>query len=53
MKALLKKFCEGWNCAPHERDVKKDKEIRDNLTEKQVDKSIQDSFPASDPASTY
>ncbi len=30
-----------------------DRQLRDNLTEKQVDKMIADSFPASDPPSTY
>lgn len=30
-----------------------DKKIREHLTEKQIDKMIEDSFPASDPPSTY
>lgn len=33
--------------------VKKSRQIRDNLTEKQIDKMIHDSFPASDAPSTY
>lgn len=31
----------------------KDAEMRENLTEKQVDKMVKDSFPSSDPPSTY
>ncbi len=53
MQALMKKFCEGWKQAPHERDIKKEKEMRENLTEKQLDERDKNSGPASDPASTY
>lgn len=36
------------------RDIVKDeKEIRENLSEKKIDKMVKDSFPASDPPSTY
>lgn len=30
-----------------------DRKLRENLTEKQIDKMVEDSFPASDPPSTY
>ncbi len=33
--------------------TKKYRKIRDTLSEKQIDKMINDSFPASDPPSTY
>ena len=33
--------------------VRKDKKLRDHLSEKQIDKMIMDSFPASDPPCTY
>lgn len=33
--------------------IEKDQALRDHLTERQVDKMIADSFPASDPPSTY
>ena len=33
--------------------IRKDKNIREKLKEKQVDKMIDSSFPASDPPSTY
>jgi hypothetical protein len=29
------------------------RKMRENLTEKKIDKIVQDSFPASDPPSTY
>lgn len=32
---------------------RKDKDLRNNLNEKQIDKMVQDSFPASDAPSTY
>jgi len=33
--------------------VRKDKSLRDHLSEKQIDKMIMDSFPCSDPPCTY
>lgn len=33
--------------------VECDKEQRENMSQKQIDKTIKDSFPASDPPSTY
>lgn len=30
-----------------------EKELRETLSEKQIDRMIEDSFPASDPPSTY
>ena len=32
---------------------KKDRKLRENLSEKKIDKMVEDSFPASDPPSTY
>jgi hypothetical protein len=32
---------------------KADRKIRENLSEEKIDKMIKDSFPASDPPSTY
>lgn len=50
-------FMQGWRCGGgkmHRKDaVKQDKRLRDNLSEKQIDHAIEDSFPASDPPSTY
>ena len=31
----------------------KDKELRDCMSEKQIDRMVESSFPASDPPSTY
>lgn len=53
MFTLIKNFCDGWKKGAYERDIKKDKEIRENISEKDLDKNLKDSFPASDPASTY
>lgn len=44
------------NIADHKskkEHAQKSREIRDNLTEKKIDKMIDDSFPASDAPSTY
>lgn len=35
------------------RCIHAEKELREHLTERQIDKMIADSFPASDPPSTY
>ena len=37
----------------HIHHVKKDKKIREKLKEHQVDDMVNNSFPASDPPSTY
>lgn len=34
-------------------NVEEEKKIREHLTEKQIDSMVKDSFPASDPPSTY
>ena len=41
------------DCHTREGCVHKDKAIRENTTEKDLDKMLKDSFPASDPPSTY
>lgn len=33
--------------------IREDKVLREQLTEKQIDKMVENSFPASDPPSTY
>ena len=35
------------------KQAHKDHKLRENLSEKQIDKMLKDSFPASDPPSTY
>jgi hypothetical protein len=35
------------------QDVKKSHDMREGQTEKQIDKTLQDSFPASDPPAWY
>jgi hypothetical protein len=36
-----------------ERKVQEDKEMRQQLTEQQIDKTLKDSFPCSDPPAWY
>lgn len=39
--------------APAGELIEQEKELREHLSECQVDKMVEDSFPASDPPSTY
>jgi len=45
-------FIDGWHQGANPLN-KQDKKLRENLHEKKVDKMVADSFPASDPPSTY
>ena len=38
---------------PHSTVLRHDRKMRDNLDEAQIDSMIDDSFPASDPPSSY
>ena len=38
---------------PHTTVIRDDRRMRDNLNETQIDAMIDDSFPASDPPSSY
>ncbi|MBW8733499.1 MAG: hypothetical protein JF571_04165 [Asticcacaulis sp.] len=38
---------------PHKTAKRKERQIRDNLDEGQVDSMVDNTFPASDPPSTY
>jgi|GEM_PF-1194017 len=38
---------------PHRTQLRHDRKLRDNLDEDQIDSMIDDSFPASDPPSSY
>ncbi len=46
-----------WNgffrTTPHKTAKRKERQIRDNLDEGQVDSMVDNTFPASDPPSTY
>jgi len=50
---LTHEFMRGWKEEGHKRHSAEDKKLRDNLKEHQVDNMVIDSFPASDPPSTY
>jgi hypothetical protein len=54
LKAVCSAFKEGWKSQGAKRKaLHEDKMLRESLSEKQIDKMLQDSFPASDPPSTY
>ena len=38
---------------PLEECIHEERELRDHLSEKQIDRMVADSFPASDPPSSY
>lgn len=54
-ESIKGKFCRFFSKIFHcKRDSAKEaKEMREHLSEKQIDKTVKDSFPASDPPSTY
>lgn len=51
VRAFFKGFFGGGT--PHSTVIRHEKRLRDGLDEGQVDAMIDDSFPASDPPSTY
>ncbi|ESQ94076.1 hypothetical protein [Asticcacaulis benevestitus] len=56
--AIVSTFIEGFlkgffRTTPHSTHLRRDKEMRDRLDEDQIDSMIDDSFPASDPPSSY
>jgi len=55
MFKIVKSFVHGFMHGPttHRRVMRTDKKVRDNLDENQVDAMGENSFPASDPPSTY
>jgi len=50
ISAFLKGF---FRVTPHRTQLRHDRKLRDNLCEDQIDSMIDDSFPASDPPSSY
>lgn len=53
IRNIAKSFVDGLNHISRKRCIRKDKKLREALSEKQIDKMVSDSFPASDPPSTY
>jgi hypothetical protein len=51
---LLYGFMDGWKAQSSKHHLEEeDKALRDQLDEDQVDEMVEESFPASDPPSTY
>ncbi len=54
LSEILEAFKEGLHRQiPQEQCIQEAQELREHLSEKQIDKMVADSFPASDPPSTY
>ena len=55
MFTIIKSFVHGYRHGPttHRRMMRTDKKVRNELDENQVDAMGENSFPASDPPSTY
>jgi hypothetical protein len=54
MNEIARAFLEGWhNQTSLRRCTRDDKRMRRHLSERQIDTMLADSFPASDPPSTY
>ncbi len=52
---IIRSFVQGYMHGPttHRRMMRTDKKVRDDLAEHQIDHMVEDTFPASDPPSTY
>ena len=53
---IVDAFMEGWRSAgtySREAVIREDKDAREHLSDRQVDKAIEDTFPASDPPAFY
>lgn len=52
---IVRAFCDGFLHPTRslKRCQREDRAVRDNLGEDQVDTMLEDTFPASDPPSTY
>ena len=53
MFKVLQAFWRGCMCKSHQKCIRQEKQMRDKLSEKKIDRIVEDSFPASDPPSTY
>lgn len=53
LQTLMNAFSDGWKHVSRRQCIAKEKELREQLSEKQLDETIMDSMPASDPPSTY
>lgn len=54
MTRIIRAFWDGLTGHVSRREtIHEDRKVRRRLNEKQIDKMIMDSFPASDPPSTY
>jgi len=52
--AFVTGFLQGFfRTTPKRTAMRNEKKIRDNLDEDQIDSMVDDTFPASDPPSTY
>lgn len=55
MITIIKSFFDGFFHGPtsHRRVMRTDRKVRNNLDDGQVDNMVEETFPASDPPSTY
>ncbi len=51
--ALARWMDRAHKVVPLKKVVEEEKRVREELTEKEIDKMVDDTFPASDPPSTY
>ena len=56
LNEIVEGFIEGWQSAGREplgEIIREEKELRENLSEAQIDEMVKETFPASDPPSSY
>ncbi|HEU5047272.1 MAG TPA: hypothetical protein VFT64_05440 [Rickettsiales bacterium] len=49
---FISDFIDGWK-GGSVKPIQEDKQLRHKMSERKIDKMVSDSFPASDPPSTY
>ena len=52
-RTIVCSFLAGFKHVSRRKCIKQEKKLRDELSERELDKMIMDSMPASDPPSTY
>jgi len=53
LKNIATSFWEGFTHVSRKQCIRAEKKMREHLSEDQIDDMLDDSFPASDPPSTY
>lgn len=53
MHFFLKRILSQFSNKSREESIREDKEVREHMSERELDKVVEDTFPASDPPARY